>query len=293
MRRLSIVLTFLLASWLNTALAEEQDAQDTSDQRQNVRPQPSVQAPDVVVTRAGGLYRGTISEKTAEYVQLLLITGDLRTIPMAEVEYAGPAEGLPQQQNAAQTERDDASGAQEERDGERRPRTHRPRSIVTVESEEAELKLSGASGLTFHRRAASASRGTSSLVSATAYEEVCTVPCEVTMPAGTHTFALSEPGGKPAEADLVTIPPGPSTLMGTYADRSAIRWAGAIISLGGFIAGLALISSGMGDGMDPDSSTVATGGYVMIGSCVPLLLAWVPDDAEVEVKRQRTSREGS
>ncbi|MDH5676939.1 MAG: hypothetical protein OEZ06_32785, partial [Myxococcales bacterium] len=56
---------------------------------------PSAPA-DLVLLKNGGLVRGTISELVpAEKVVIVTITGEARSYPMAEVEYAGPASGAP------------------------------------------------------------------------------------------------------------------------------------------------------------------------------------------------------
>src|SRR5688572_540615 len=54
--------------------------------------------PDIVRLRNGGMLRGTIVElKPGETVEILLLNGETRKIPMADVEYAGPAETPPEE----------------------------------------------------------------------------------------------------------------------------------------------------------------------------------------------------
>jgi hypothetical protein len=53
-------------------------------------------APDAVKLKNGGLLRGTISELIpGKSVVLITATGEVRTIPMEEVEYAGPPRAWP------------------------------------------------------------------------------------------------------------------------------------------------------------------------------------------------------
>jgi hypothetical protein len=50
----------------------------------------NVNAPDVVRLKNGGLLRGTISELVpGDFVSIVLITGESRKVPYADVQYAG------------------------------------------------------------------------------------------------------------------------------------------------------------------------------------------------------------
>src|SRR5688572_477116 len=58
---------------------------------------PAVSAPDVVRLKNGGLLRGTISELVpGQTVTIVTASGKTRELPMAEVDYAGPADKDPQ-----------------------------------------------------------------------------------------------------------------------------------------------------------------------------------------------------
>ncbi len=74
------------------------------------------------------------------------------------------------------------------------------------------------------------------------YQRVCVAPCEVTLPAGTETYAVARTDGQwetdPRPIGIITLPPGTSTARIDYRNRAAIRTIGHIIGLGASLGGL-------------------------------------------------------
>lgn len=116
-------------------------------------------------------------------------------------------------------------------------------------------------GTTLFRR--SGSVGLSGVGTVSGYDEVCTTPCNVSMPAGTHTFAVAKPGGKPHEADPVVLPAGNATMTVAVVDRTSIRIGLGVLGAAGLIAGLTMVVSNSRD---------SSGGGSIAG---PLLLAGI------------------
>jgi hypothetical protein len=195
------------------------------------------------------MLRGTIAEsKPGEFVTIVLITGEARKIPAAEIAYSGAASG-PVPPPALEARVPAASPPNV--DDTRRP-------LVTVQGPEAKVQFeSTPSGITLHRRSASAGiaggRG-EALISG--YDEICTAPCRVALPAGTYTFAASEPKGRAVEADPLTLPAGESVLHGTYQSHSKERVLGVVLIVAGAVTGAALAIHSMASGPE-----TCVGGY--------------------------------
>jgi hypothetical protein len=269
---------------------------------------PVVQAPDVVLTTDGSLYRGTIAEKTGEHVEILLISGSLRTVPMTNVKYAGPVEGLPHgQAPAPESERAPQQATEKEAPANTSSRQEEnvasdTNPAVTVHAGESRLSLRATQpGITYHRRAASTSGvavgsavggGASGPVTGTValahyaehYQEMCTAPCEVTMAAGTHTLALSRMGGSPVRAAPVSLPAEDVTLTATYTSRAGTRTAGVILLVGGLVVGSAVMAT---TAVDDDAGLTPIwigGGILMGGLLIGFPLLRTSDEASIQVE---------
>lgn len=250
--------------------------------------QPANQVPpDVVMLQNGGMLRGTISELVPDdYVIIVTIGGETKRIAMSEVKYAGAASQAP---GAA------PSG------GEMRADQDKIKPMVTIHGKEARLKLKAPTPVTFHRRTsssfavASGPGGTATAVGA-GYDDICTAPCEISIPAGTYTLALSEPGGRAVETEEpVVIPPGVSEVQGLYTSRSGLRTAGWLIAIGSVIGGTAIALAGIGaedcddyEGCTTISWPMFGGGMGLMvgGTIVGMVMGLTPDKAEIEVTPQ-------
>lgn len=250
--------------------------------------------PDVVMLKNGGMLRGTIQEMDPQgNVVIQLADGEKRTFPMTDVKYAGIASGAPgaepppapapapappayapppvasppgPPQRAPQPPQGNYGGSQ---------------PLVTVHGTEARLQLRG-EGLTFHRKAGTGSgsgyaNGQSVTIITNVYESMCSAPCDVSMPRGKYTLALSK-DGQPIEADPVDIQ-GDGTLEGTYTSRTGVRIAGIFVVVGGVAGGLALAFSG-------ETGELGTEFYLgntimLAGVIAGTLMIMTPDKAEI------------
>jgi len=243
--------------------------------------QAATAAPDIVRLRDGSMVRGTIAELVAgQHVVLITLTGETRTYPMAEVDYAGPASGATAAPASTPAPAATPAGRSPtaQGDGETRP-------FVTVHAGEARLRLLGTEpGLTYHVRTGTAtatgySGGAVAAVRADAYTEICTAPCDASLPNGSHTLALSREEGTPISAGRIEVG-GPTTLEGTYIDRSGLRIGGWVVFLGGTIGGTAIMLSGIGE--EDSTTTIGIGGGIMLaGTIVGLIMAMQGDGAEI------------
>jgi len=78
------------------------------------------------------------------------------------------------------------------------------------------------------------------------YEDLCGSPCEVTLPAGVHTLALSKGNySPPLDGSPVAIPAGNSRVEGTLVSHSTQRWVGFTLMMVGVLAGGALSGYGL------------------------------------------------
>lgn len=183
-------------------------------------------APDAVKLRNGGLLRGTISELIpGKSVVLITAAGEVRTIAMDEVEYAGPASGM-----AAPPTPSRASSA----------------------GPKLELKATRP-GVTFHRRTSSAVT-TGAAVSVTSqgsfgvspfsatgatYAPLCLAPCALSVEPGTYYLGLSFEDGNPvSDNHPVVIEPGTRAITGDYQSRAPLRIAGFVVGGAGVIGAI-------------------------------------------------------
>lgn len=259
---------------------------------------------DVVRLKNGGLLRGTITELLpGDSVTIVTSSGKARELPMAEVEYAGPADRDPAAAPAPPAAVAPAPPAVAPTLADAAPpASDSAKPYVTVESDRASVRFeSEPPGITFHRAATSAvAVGPGGAAIATGYERLCTAPCSVTMPAGTETLALSPAGGGFARsAGPVTIPPGSSRITGSFESRAGLRTAGWVLLLGSVVGGGLMIyasfdkeeeCTGNGDFRSCDDRPVvnvpllALGlGAFAVGMPVSLVLTAQPDKPVIRV----------
>jgi hypothetical protein len=257
-------------------------------------------APDIVMLKNGGMVRGTISEMVpGDYVVIVTLTGETRRFAMADVSYAGSAAASPQSKPLPERSGDDKEFET--------PEGAKYKPEITVHAKEARLRLtSEPTGLTFHKRTSSAMAvGSGGSAIAAGFQEICTSPCEASLPAGTHTLALSEPGKVPISADSVTLPAGVSTLSGRFIDRSGIRTLGLVVVVASAVGGTFMLLNMMdstqtcsGDYCydNPEIDVgMLVGGLVVVGVGIPmgLALATTRDKAELTVSPAARSRQSS
>jgi hypothetical protein len=111
--------------------------------------------PDIIRTKDGGMLRGTIVEKVPnDHVEILLPNGQSRTVPMADVDYAGPTAGDTGAAPQAPAPPPPAPLPAQQSDDEETPRaTSGSLPATTIGAGTARLRLtSDQEGLTFHRK---------------------------------------------------------------------------------------------------------------------------------------------
>ncbi len=136
---------------------------------------------------------------------------------------------------------------------------------------------------------------------APAFERVCTGPCPARFAPGEYHMALAR-GGRLVPVEGPVVLSGPSVLHARYEDRSGLRVAGAIIGIGGVIAGTIMIAESFHehDFCDPngfcerqgstDGALLAGGIITIVGSAiVGSVLAWQRDEASITVMPLRVS----
>jgi len=251
--------------------------------------------PDVVKLKNGGILRGTIAELVpGGTVTIVTMTGETKKLPMTEVQYAGPAAGMP----GAAPPPTPASG---------------PRPLIQVNGRDAPLYLrSSQSDVTFYMRT-STSEGSSvstgamvgsrgfgavgggtSVFSGRTYARICTAPCEATVPAGQYTLALSKGTGNPVEDEQLVRVDGPATLAGKYTSYAGLRAAGFVISLASIVTGFYLVYTSFGKeecdastnicDRKVDQSRLITGfGIAIGGAIIGGIMGSKGDDAEIRV----------
>jgi hypothetical protein len=128
------------------------------------------------------------------------------------------------------------------------------------------------------------------------YSPICEGPCDTQLSAGEYHLALAKPGGRAVPVGPVVIN-GPSAIHGYYHDRSGYRVAGAVIGIGGIVAGVVMIVASVssssvcdanGDNCSQENTTngALLGGGIatIVGSAVVgAILAAQRDSAEVTV----------
>lgn len=258
---------------------------------------------DIVRLKNGGLLRGKISELIpGESVTIITLSGKTREVSMSEVDYAGPAEKDPQASPppAAPAPKPAAAVAddEEEDEDEKVDAGKATKPYVTVHGREARLHLvADEPGITFHRQVSSAvAVGGGGSAYANGFERMCTAPCEVSLPAGTETIALSRDGDPPIAGDPVQLPAGEARMRGSFNTHDGVRMAGWFTLIGGVLGGaaLALTSSSKGQDCTYGSCVETTElniGQLVLGIAtfgagvgVGLTLVRVSDAATVEVE---------
>lgn len=241
---------------MNLSVAARAQAEPTS--KDGVA--PSSAPPDIVRMKDGGLLRGTIAESVpGGFVTIVLLTGETRKVAASEIDYAGPADAAPSPpKKQPANEGENESGADANRATQPRD-SGAPRPFVTVHAAEANISFrSTPNGHTLYRRDVTATAfGSNGVgVAAEGFAEICTAPCDASLPAGTYTFGVSKPKGVAVKADQITLPAGSSQLHADYTDNSGLRIAGWVVMIGGVAVGSGLLLAGLeSGGLDCSSST--------------------------------------
>lgn len=107
-------------------------------------------------------------------------------------------------------------------------------------------------------------------VSVEKFERLCYSPCDISLPPGTHTFAVATKEGKPVGGSPVTLPEGSHRLTAEYVDNGSTRAAGTGLAMtGALVASLSSYGSYHQAGEDRSPPALAIAG-VVIGAIITI-----------------------
>lgn len=236
--------------------------------------------PDVVRLDDGGLLRGTIVELDPNgSVTIQLVTGEVRTIPMSEVTYAGEASGS--QAGAAEPGGVLASGVS----------AAGPAVKVRVRSDLSNLTLHRYSGSAQNQLLGGNAQNGSLFGRSRSqfYEPICVAPCSFDGRVGTTRLGLELDQRGAVEADPIEIT-GAGVLEARYKDRRGTRIAGGVIGVTGLVVGAVMMIASVTPN-DPfestDGAVFGTGlGIGLGGILAATIMTNIRDGAELEYTRQ-------
>jgi hypothetical protein len=244
--------------------------------------------PDVVKTKDGSIYRGTILELVAgDHVVLQTPSGETKRFPMSDVASVNTGVATsPVDTSATRTQTPaPPNGA----------RVHfesaTPGADLYIRTGEATV-----TGYAWGRYP-----GVYSGV-VQQYERVCASPCDTTLPAGPQRLALGYEGRGPVETGEAIAVEGPTSLKGTYVDRRGVRIGGWIVFGLSLAASTTMLTvaliqsvpppcSGSGTSFScPSSASSVNGGLLgasvatgLIGIVVSLVMVLQHDSASIDV----------
>ena len=248
--------------------------------------------PDIVYKKDGTFYRGTVVERDPKgSVTMQLATGKTVTIPMIDVEYAGPTESAPGRKD----QKPDSEGTVSGEEGQPKAETAHVQAHVTGSRPGLRLHVEGARAQAFAVVGNQVASFTTSM-----FIPVCDMPCDVPADPGTYKLGVSKgEDGSVVDAGTVTIPNNDVQLDTKYTSRALVRGLGWAVTLGGLGVGTYMLVDGIGgshekcdaDGLNcsmvSDSSTteIVLGTTLMIaGPIVGIIMAGTPDKAHISVR---------
>lgn len=232
--------------------------------------------PHAVRLRDGTLLRGTITDRDAEHVVIVLPTGATRTLDSAEVELAGPVDEVTSSRPTS-TPR----GSTPRRSGAQLAR-------VRVVAEQDDLSL--------HRvtRTSSVPMGTGNritVVDVDEYEALCSAPCTFDIEPGGHQLGIARGDGSPVRAGAPVEVFDGMRLVLHHENRVAYRQAGWVAWIGGGAVGLGVFLWGLVGGSSDeygriiDAPLVIAGGVtIAVAMLVGIPLSFLNDAGRIEAR---------
>lgn len=233
--------------------------------------------PDAVQLANGGMLRGTIVENLpGDHVTIQLSTGELRTFPSADVQFAGPAASMPAQVVVPPAPRSAPVALAAPMYGPAVPTVR-----VHVEADSPDLTLQQVTGTS----SAIVSTGRSfATVMIDSFAPLCTAPCDIDLPAHAYILGVSQgqAGARRADHNLLTIDHDMSLAL-EYESREGARIAGWVTFLVGALAGAGLMLVGITSNNGDDFITWLIAGAVVlsVSEIVGLALAFLNDHADI------------
>jgi hypothetical protein len=184
--------------------------------------------PDVIYLNDGTMYRGTIAERVpGSHVVVVLITGEVRRVPMDDVKYAGPAAEAPVG-DAADPDLAKASPHDEASE------PHRDRALQDgadgARPEASPKKDEPPAG--WLRLRLEANRPGVSLYAGPPggrLDRLCLAPCEVFVEPGRYRFAARHGTGDPVFAETRLTLDQSTTVEAIYDARQGVRVGGWVL----------------------------------------------------------------
>lgn len=238
-------------------------------------------APDVVRLKNGGLLRGTISELVPErFVEIVLMTGEVRRIEMGEVEYAGPAT------SSAPAEAPGVAVRLEAKSSDLTFYLPGARSVGTAIAAGNTISIGAGGGGGF----GVGGFGVGAVeTSGRSFDRLCIAPCTLQIAPGNYRFAVGEGEEAPVIIEDPVMIEGPMTVTAEYSSYKELRTLGNVVSTVAILAGIALAIHWLaredartsGDYTQP----AIGGGIALGGGIVGYILGEKEDEVRLELQR--------
>lgn len=227
--------------------------------------------PDVVRLRDGTFLRGTISERSPTQLVIVLPTGETRTYPADQVEFAGPDDAPP----APATVPTPPQVA---------PPPSERMAHLRVRASEPELSLQRLQGSATVPVWTGYAAGTARIDQ---FGIICNAPCDVEIPEGTYQLGIAQGTGDARRAGRPVDLHGDVTLDLRYKSRRGMRIGGwVLVGVGGAVGGGLMTGALFIDGSVRDTRIpmlIAGSAVLFVGMVVGMILGLIQDSADIVV----------
>lgn len=215
MARLSGVVGLLVVSSSAHALA--QSAPVTAASPSAPITATSATPPDIVVTKNGNRYRGTIAELVqGGTVTIVLITGETRKLEAKEIAYAGPANQEPAPSSAPTAKEAEADPSEEASSDDESETSQTPKVRFRANIDKAQFLYRVPGG----------------------YKPICVAPCLHEFSEGVYRFAVRRGPQDELRGARDVMVDGPTVVSAEVRSRDTLRRVGGgVATLGAIIIG--------------------------------------------------------
>lgn len=233
--------------------------------------------PDVVELAGGGMMRGTIVESIpGDHVTIQLVTGEVRTIPAAEITYAGPTARAPDAAPAPPVVPEPPMLSV-------LPEPPRPRGVhlhVVADEGAGTLTLQEVVGTA--TAVVSTGRGFATLA-LDQFSPMCSAPCDLEVAPRAYRLGISQGEGNAQRADHnLFVLDHDTTLHLEYESREGARIAGWIVFIGGLLVSGGVMLGSLADDRNLLAYLIAGSVILGLSEIVGLALAFLNDHADIE-----------
>jgi hypothetical protein len=231
--------------------------------------------PDVVRLNDGSFVRGTIVERVeGDHVVIQTATGELRSIPLATVQYAGPDSVMTAVPAPPTTPPQGYAPP---------PPAALPTIHLTFETDDEDVMT--------HRLVGSAIAGgwgRRGFVRVDAFEPLCLAPCEIDVPPGTYQFGLSQGASGNAQRASIVYPLSTDThFVAEFSSRGVERAIGwTVFSLSAVACVVTVLVPIFVSDFSESTLFTSLGvglGTLVVGMAVGFPLIFLNDHAEVRI----------